>query len=113
MGDWEVSVTMAMIAGSFLFAYLYANTDRLNKFLKILFLAAALLMGIGTLGIQENIIDSNAPTVNATIIGAVQTSYSMQIWIFRIVMTLFVVYMIYMGAMYALGRKIPGPEEDR
>lgn len=112
MSDWEVSVTMALVCGSFLMAYIYANTDKVNKFLKILFLSAALLMGASSLAIQDDIISANAPTVNATILAAVHTNYNMELWVFRIVIIAVIVWLIYTGAMNALGKKVEGPEQD-
>jgi len=112
MSDWEVSVTIALIAGSFLMAYLYANTDKLNKFLKLLFLGAALLLSIASLAIQEDIINANQPTSNATLLAAVYSTYNMQIWVFRIVLIGILLYIIYSGTMYMLGKPIKGPEED-
>lgn len=112
MSDWEVSVTVALLGVSFVLAYIYANTDKVNKFLKILFLGACLLLSISTLGIQEDIIRANEPTVNATIYAAVYTNYNMTLWVFRIVMAAFIVWLIYAGAMNMLGKKVEGPEQN-
>lgn len=95
MSGWEGSVTMALIGSAFLFAYLYSNTDELNKVLKILFLAAAMLSGLGSVAIQEDIILENGVAANATITGAILGTYSMQIMIFRISMIVVFIWLLY------------------
>lgn len=107
-----LSITLALALSAFLFAYFYAHTDPLNKFLKILFMAAALLSGISSVAVQTIGINKYEGFLKLSMSSTVVSSYSMVLWVFRIAIIAVIVWLIYAGAMNALGKKVDGPEKN-
>lgn len=97
-----IGITLALAAATFLFAYLYANTDAVQKHLKILFLGASLLMGIASLSVQEIFSNKFDPDIALNISDTIGSIYTMSLWVFRLVMAVFIVWLIWTTARNAL-----------
>lgn len=107
-----LGLTIALMLAAFLFAYIYANTDKLNRFLKILFLGASLLCGISAIAVQTIVSEKYEAFLRVTTAGMAMAGYNLVLWVFRITIATVLVWLIYTAAMNALGKKVGGPEQD-
>ena len=108
----SMGMCLALIATMFLFAYLYSRTDPINRFLKLLYLGASLLTGITSISFQTNLIDSLVGVANISMVSGVGSTLNLTIWVFRIVMTTIVIWLIWASANAALGNKKRGMESE-
>ena len=108
--SYSLGMCLSLIATMFLFAYLYSRTDPLNKFLKLLFLGASLLSGITSLAFQTDLISDRTNLVDLTSVAGVGDTYGMAIWIFRIVIVVTLLWLVWAGAHAVLGNKKGGME---
>lgn len=101
---WDVSTTIALIGSAGVFAYLYINADEEQKLIKFLFLFPALIFCFSAVAMQEDVINSQTPTSNTTVLAAIQSNYEVQLWVFRLTLA-FIIFAILFQIIMAFVRQ--------
>ena len=103
---------LGLLGIMFFFVYLYSRTDTLSKLLRVLFLAAALFTGAVLLSVQNSVIDSQVNVLDLNIGTSIAGSYSMFLFVFKIIFVVFMLWLVINSLKAVLGKKpgMPGDE---